>query len=92
LPASLAQRFRFECFLTKELSHPHVVILVGVCWDEHMLGLILEFVDGGSLQSRLNQDWSVGHEGGIGDRITWKRELLKWATEAALGCQYVHPR
>ncbi|GMI18864.1 hypothetical protein TeGR_g52, partial [Tetraparma gracilis] len=83
-------RFRFECFLTKELSHPHVVILVGVCWDEHMLGLILEFVDGGSLQSRLNQDWSVGHEGGIGDRITWKRELLKWATEAALGCQYLH--
>ena len=57
-----------------------------------MLGLVLEFVDGGSLQSRLNQDWSVGHEGGIGDRITWKRELLKWATEAALGCQYVHPR
>ncbi|GMI39673.1 hypothetical protein TeGR_g12575 [Tetraparma gracilis] len=79
-------RFRRECFLTKEMSHPNIVILVGVCWDEMMLGCVLEYVDGGSLQDRLKRDWNEDFE----DKITWKGELLKWATEAALGCQYLH--
>jgi hypothetical protein len=26
----------FECFLMKNLRHPNVVRLVGVCWDEKM--------------------------------------------------------
>ncbi|GMI28081.1 hypothetical protein TeGR_g7328, partial [Tetraparma gracilis] len=84
------RRFRRECFITKELSHPNIVILVGVCWDEMMLGCILEYVDGGSLQARLNADnfFQPGAEG----KITWKGELLKWATEAAMGCQYLHHR
>jgi serine/threonine protein kinase len=79
-------RFRRECFLTKELSHPNIVILVGVCWDAMMLGCVLEYVDGGSLQDRLKKDWNEDFE----DKITWEGELLKWATEAALGCQCVH--
>jgi hypothetical protein len=29
-------RFRFECFLMKGLRHPHIVELVGVCWDADM--------------------------------------------------------
>ncbi|GMI26751.1 hypothetical protein TeGR_g12669 [Tetraparma gracilis] len=79
-------RFRRECFLTKEFSHPNVVILVGVCWDDMMLGCVLEYVDGGSLEGRLKDDWHTPFE----DKITWKGELLKWAREAALGCQYLH--
>ncbi|GMI02459.1 hypothetical protein TrST_g9218, partial [Triparma strigata] len=47
------QRFRFECFLMKELRHPNVVKLVGVCWDDMMLGCLLEYIDGGSLEDRL---------------------------------------
>ena len=79
-------RFRRECFLTKELSHPNIVILIGVCWDSMMLGCVLEYIDGGSLESRLRNDWPTPFV----DKITWKNELLKWATEAALGCQYLH--
>jgi hypothetical protein len=78
-------RFRRECFLTKEMSHPNVVRLIGVTWDDMMLGCVLEYVDGGSLQDRLKKDWNEDFE----DKITWKGELLKWAREAALGCQYV---
>jgi hypothetical protein len=81
-------RFRRECFLTKEMSHPNIVILAGVCWDEMMLGCVLEYVDGGSLQDRLKKDWNEDFE----DKITWKGELLKRAREAALGCQYVRAR
>ncbi|GMI38302.1 hypothetical protein TeGR_g9302 [Tetraparma gracilis] len=74
------------CFLTKEMSHPNIVILIGVCWDQMMLGCVLEYVSGGSLQDRLKADWNAD----FADKITWKGELLKWAREAALGCQYLH--
>jgi hypothetical protein len=30
------KRFRFECFLMKNLRHPNIVRLVGVCWDDQM--------------------------------------------------------
>ena len=33
-------RFRFECFLMKNLRHPNVVKLVGVCWDDNMLACL----------------------------------------------------
>jgi serine/threonine protein kinase len=80
------KRFRFECFLTKELTHPNCVKMIGVCWDDMMLGCILEYVDGGSLESRLRKDWNEDFK----DKLTWSNELLKWATEAALGIQYLH--
>ena len=48
-------RFRFECFLMKELRHPNIVKLVGVCWDEMLLGCVLEFVSGGSLEDVLQK-------------------------------------
>jgi serine/threonine protein kinase len=82
------RRFRFECFLTKELTHPNCVKMIGVCWDDMMLGCILEYVDGGSLESRLRKDWNLDFI----DKITWNKELLKWATEAALGIQYLHQK
>ncbi|GMI53769.1 hypothetical protein TeGR_g8563 [Tetraparma gracilis] len=43
-------RFRHECFLTKTLSHPNVVKLVGVCWSEDLFACCLEFVENGSLE------------------------------------------
>jgi len=60
--------------------------LLGVCWDDMLLGCLLEYVDGGSLEDRLNKDWGLPFK----EKIGWKGELLKWATEAALGIQYLH--
>jgi hypothetical protein len=48
-------RFRHECFLMKNLSHPHVVNLVGVCWSEDMFACCLEFVENGSLEDWLRR-------------------------------------
>jgi len=79
---------RFECFITKELSHPNCVSLIGVCWDDNMLGCVIEYVDGGSLEGRIRSDWPKPFK----EKITWKKELIKWATEAALGCQYLHQK
>ncbi|GMI32288.1 hypothetical protein TeGR_g10567, partial [Tetraparma gracilis] len=52
-------RFRHECFLTKNLSHPNVVKLVGVCWSEELFACCLEFVENGSLE-----DWLRNTVGG----------------------------
>jgi hypothetical protein len=38
------RRFRFECFLMKNLRHPNIVKLVGVCWDDSLFGCCLEYV------------------------------------------------
>jgi hypothetical protein len=43
-------RFRHECFLMKNLSHPNVVKLVGVCWSEELFACCLEFAENGSLE------------------------------------------
>jgi hypothetical protein len=48
-------RFRHECFLTKNLSHPNVVKLVGVCWSEDLFACCLEFVENGSLEDWLRR-------------------------------------
>ena len=49
------QRFRHECFLTKNLNHPHVVRLIGVCWDDEMLGCALEYMPMGTLEDWLKK-------------------------------------
>jgi hypothetical protein len=46
-------RFRHECCLMKNLSHPNVVKLVGVCWSEELFACCLEFVENGSLEDWL---------------------------------------
>ncbi|GMI38375.1 hypothetical protein TeGR_g13291, partial [Tetraparma gracilis] len=48
-------RFRHECFLMKNLSHPNVVQLVGVCWSEELFACCLEFAENGSLEDWLRQ-------------------------------------
>ncbi|GMI51154.1 hypothetical protein TeGR_g2813, partial [Tetraparma gracilis] len=48
-------RFRHECFLMKNLSHPNVVKLVGVCWDDSLFACCLEFVENGSLEDWLRK-------------------------------------
>ncbi|GMI41164.1 hypothetical protein TeGR_g7773, partial [Tetraparma gracilis] len=57
-------RFRHECFLMKNLSHPHVVNLVGVCWSEDMFACCLEFVENGSLEDWLRRTAGGKVDGG----------------------------
>jgi len=49
------KRFRFECFLMKNLRHPNIVKLVGVCWDDSLFACCLEFVENGSLEEWLRR-------------------------------------
>lgn len=81
------KRFRFECFLLKNLRHPNVVELVGVVWDVSMLACLLEFVSNGTLGEWLYRD---GKNTRGDDKLSWKDPLLKVAQQVALGVQYLH--
>jgi hypothetical protein len=48
-------RFRHECFLMKNLAHPNVVKLVGVCWDDSLFACCLEFVENGTVEMWLRR-------------------------------------
>jgi hypothetical protein len=64
-------RFRHECFLMKNLSHPNVVKLVGVCWDDSLFACCLEFVENGSLE-----DWLRRTPGGMAYKPP-KKKIVK---------------
>ena len=53
-----------------------------------MLDCVIEIVDAGSLEDSLRSDWPMPFK----EKIGWKKKQLKWATEAALGCQYLHQK
>ncbi|GMH50924.1 hypothetical protein TrRE_jg49, partial [Triparma retinervis] len=82
-------RFKFECFLSKELRHPHIVRTVGVVWEKDCMALVSEFVANGSLGSWLNKDYER-RVSGDPDVWTWKREMLKMACDIADGVMYLH--
>jgi len=50
------QRFRFECFMMKDLRHPNIVRLIGVCWDDFMMAAAMEFVDNNTLEWWLRDE------------------------------------
>jgi len=79
------KRFRFECFLVKNLWHPNIVTLTGVCWDSDTFACCLEFVENGTLE-----DWLRKARGKNHNLISWKKQLLMTAIECALGEQYLH--
>ena len=86
IDASNVWRFRFECFLMKNLRHPNIVTLVGVVWEPDMLACVLEYVPNGCLDDHLLKDWKLLKK----DKMTWKDHLLRVALQTAMGVQYLH--
>ena len=48
------ERTRAEILLMKGLQHPQIVMFIGACWDEFMMGIVLELVDNGPLANFLH--------------------------------------
>ena len=78
---SNVKRFRGEMVLIKALNHPAIVQYMGCVWDREMIGLMLEFVDGGAL-SDLLQDTQV--------KLDWEEPKLMQATDIANAMVYLH--
>ena len=69
----------------KNLRHPNIVKLVGVCWDDNMFACCLEFISNGSLEDHLRLSRGPTHSD-----LIWKDKLFRTALECALGVQYLH--
>ena len=85
------ERFKFECFLSKEQRHPHVVRAHGVCWEKNIMALVTEFIPNGSLQGWLDDDIrrrAVNQNDP--DNWTWRKHLLKMSCDVADGVAYLH--
>ena len=85
----------FECFLMKNLRHPNIVKLVGVCWEDEMFACCLEYVSNGSLDDWLKNTLNTPQTpSSLDDKknvnFTWKDKRLRMVTECALGVQYLH--
>jgi serine/threonine protein kinase len=63
LPAHLSddpdrqERFKREAKIISELNHPHICMLYDVGRQDNVDYLVLEYIEGETLQSRLNQRW-----------------------------------
>jgi serine/threonine protein kinase len=79
------KRFRFECFLMKNLRHPNIVKLVGVVWDDDMFACCLEFISNGTLE-----DWLRKARGKSRNILSWRDKLHKTALECAEGVRFLH--
>ncbi|CAO2208941.1 unnamed protein product [Urochloa humidicola] len=80
-----AREFRTEVELLSALRHRHLVPLVGYCDDAGELALLYEYMEHGSLRSRLYG----GGGGGAPPPLSWAQRLEACAG-AARGLLYLH--
>ena len=78
-------RFKLEVLLMASIHHPNITFLLGMCWDEDLIGLMMEFADKGSLTTVLQS--AAASET---TNFSWKDPLLKYTIDVASGLHYLH--
>jgi serine/threonine protein kinase len=74
-------RFREEILLMADLHHANIVVLIGACWEESLMALVMEFCEKGMSSSVLKKE---------GSSFSWEDPLLKWSLDVARAMQYLH--
>ena len=75
------ERTRAEILLMKGLQHDCIVMFIGACWDEYLMGIVLELVENGPLANFLHNERL---------HLSWQHPKLSMAKDAANGCNYLH--
>ncbi|PHJ16249.1 tyrosine kinase-like protein [Cystoisospora suis] len=76
----LQKNFSSELALLSKLSHPNIVMLLGIVLKPPMHGLVMEYVENGSLYDLLHKH-----------RIQLSLiEIIQIARDICLGCSYLH--
>ncbi|KAJ8767513.1 hypothetical protein K2173_017557 [Erythroxylum novogranatense] len=70
-----------EIIFLGQLRHPHLVKLIGYCWEEEQRLLVYEYLPGGSLENQLFTRYSAA--------LPWQTRM-KVALEAAKGLAFLH--
>ena len=80
--------FRHEIILSAQLQHPNIVLLIGASWDRGMIALVLEFAEGGSLDTALKKNFHSGTN--VEGTWSWHDPMLKIAIDIASALTYLH--
>lgn len=64
--------FRKEILLMADLHHANIVVLVGACWEESLMALVMEYCEKGMSSSVLKRE---------GSSFSWEDPLLKWSLD-----------
>jgi len=74
-------RFKAEIFLMNDLRHQNIVTMVGACWEEDLMALVMEFCAKGTSTEVLKTE---------GANFTWDDPLLKWCLDVSRGMSHLH--
>lgn len=77
----LWKQFKKEATLLSRLHHKNVVKFVAACKNPPVLGIVTEYLSGGSLRSYLNK---------LENKVLPFPELIRMALDIARGMEYVH--
>lgn len=80
----IEKEFQNEVGWLNKIQHQNIVTLIGYCIHEETRFLVYEFMQNGSLESRLH-----GHSSG--SALTWSLRM-KIALDVARGLEYLHER
>ena len=64
-----------------DLHHPCIVVLIGACWEESLMALVMEYCERGMATTVLKAE---------GKALTWQDPLLKWALDVTRAISYLH--
>jgi len=74
-------RFREEILLMSDLHHPNIVTMVGACWEQDLMALVMEFCAKGTASDVLKAN---------GEDFTWDDPLYKWVLDLSRAVGYLH--
>ncbi len=73
--------FREEILLMADLRHANIVVLIGACWEEKLMALVMEYCELGMSSTVLKSE---------GKNFSWDDPLLKWCMDISRAISYLH--
>ena len=75
--------FKHEILLMSQLRHPNIISLLGALWSQEIVGLMLEFAEGGSLSEALENKT-------VSESWTWANKFNSLTMDIARGLLFLH--
>jgi len=78
---SSLDRFREEILIMADLHHSNIVLMIGACWEQDLMALVMEYCTKGTANDVLKRN---------GEDFTWDDPLFKWVLDACRALGYLH--
>jgi len=83
ITAHSMKEFRHEILLLSQMRHPNIIFMLGAIWSPALVGIVLEYAEGGALSDALKTST-------VSASWTWEDPKLKIASDIAQGMNFLH--